>query len=103
VIGSTIYEQMFPYNKREDNKLYGVIIMQTYAKVINVPDYPPREKHPTIFNGFDNLASGETMMIVNDHDPRPLLYQFMMERPEQFSWEYLEEGPETWKVAISKK
>lgn len=43
------------------------------------------------------------MMIVNDHDPKPLLYQFMMERPEQFSWEYLEEGPETWKVAINKK
>lgn len=48
--------------------------MQTYAKVINVPDFPPREKHPTIFNGFDGLTSGESMMIVNDHDPRPLLY-----------------------------
>ena len=94
---------MFSYNKIEVNKQIGVIIMQTYAKVINVPDFPPREKHPTIFNGFDGLASGETMMIVNDHDPKPLLYQFMMERPEQFSWEYLKEGPETWKVAINKK
>ncbi|MEH7481973.1 DUF2249 domain-containing protein [Neobacillus drentensis] len=77
--------------------------MQTYSKVINVPDFPPREKHTTIFGRFDGLASGETMMIVNDHDPRPLLYQFMMERSEQFSWEYLEEGPETWRVAIAKK
>ncbi|MGG3469590.1 DUF2249 domain-containing protein [Neobacillus pocheonensis] len=77
--------------------------MQTYAKVINVPDYPPREKHLTIFNTFDELVSGETMQIVNDHDLRPLLYQFMMERTEQFTWEYLEEGPEVWKVAISKK
>jgi uncharacterized protein (DUF2249 family) len=43
------------------------------------------------------------MQIVNDHDPRPLQYQFMMERSEQFTWEYLEEGPEVWKVSIGKK
>ena len=61
--------------------------MQTYAKIIHVPDFPPREKHSTIFKGFDELKSGEFMQIVNDHDPRPLQYQFMMERPEQFTWE----------------
>ena len=77
--------------------------MQTYAKVIHVPDYPPREKHSTIFKGFDELESGEFMQIVNDHDPRPLQYQFMMERPEQFTWEYPEQGPEVWKVTIGKK
>jgi len=77
--------------------------MQTFAKVINVPDYAPREKHSTILNGFDELKSGEFLQIVNDHDPRPLQYQFMMERTEQFTWEYLEEGPETWRVAIGKK
>ena len=77
--------------------------MQTYAKVIHVPDYPPREKHSTIFKGFDELKSGEFMQIVNDHDPRPLQYQFMMERPEIFTWDYLEEGPEVWKVSIGRK
>lgn len=78
-------------------------MMQTYAKIVNVPDFPPREKHPTIFGAFAELKSGEFMQIVNDHDPRPLQYQFMMEHPEQFTWEYLEEGPETWRVAIGKK
>jgi len=77
--------------------------MKIFTAVVNVPDYPPREKHPTIFSTFDELKSGQSMQIINDHDPRPLLYQFMMERPEQFNWEYLEEGPETWKVAIDKK
>lgn len=91
------------YNKRVENKLKGVKIMQTFAITINVPDYPPREKHPTILNGFDELKPGEVMQIVNDHDPRPLHYQFMMERTEQFTWEYLEEGPEKWRVAIAKK
>jgi uncharacterized protein (DUF2249 family) len=77
--------------------------MLTYAATVIVPDYAPREKHPTIFKTFDGINSGETMLIVNDHDPKPLLYQFMIERPEQFSWEYLEEGPETWRVAVRKK
>lgn len=77
--------------------------MQTFAKIINVPDYLPREKHPTIMNAFDELKSGEVLQIINDHDPRPLQYLFMMERTDQFTWEYLEEGPEVWKVAISKK
>lgn len=77
--------------------------MTVYAVTINAPDYPPREKHPTIFNTFDSLKPGEMMLLVNDHDPKPLYYQFMMERTEQFTWEYLEEGPDTWKVAIGKK
>jgi uncharacterized protein (DUF2249 family) len=31
--------------------------MQTYASIIHVPDFPPREKHSTIFKGFDELKS----------------------------------------------
>lgn len=77
--------------------------MRTFTATVNAPDYPPREKHPTIFNTFDSLKSGEAMQLINDHDPKPLYYQFMMEREDQFTWEYLEQGPEIWKVAISKK
>ncbi|MBP2241311.1 uncharacterized protein (DUF2249 family) [Cytobacillus eiseniae] len=77
--------------------------MKEFAQTVIAPDYPPREKHPTIFKAFDSLQSGEFMQLVNDHDPRPLQYQFKMEREDQFTWEYLEQGPETWKVAIGKK
>lgn len=77
--------------------------MTQFAAEVIAPNYPPREKHPTIFKTFDSLQPGEYMLLINDHDPKPLQYQFMMERAEQFSWEYLEEGPEAWKVAIGKK
>ena len=43
------------------------------------------------------------MELINDHDPRPLQYQFMAELPEKFDWEYLEQGSEVWRVAIGKK
>lgn len=39
---------------------------------------------------------------MNDHDPKPLYYQFMAEHPGQVGWEYLERGPEVWQVRISK-
>lgn len=74
-----------------------------FAAKVNAPDFAPKDKHPTIFRTFDSLQSGEIMELTNDHDPRPLQYQFMMERSESFTWEYLEEGPEVWRVAIGKK
>lgn len=63
---------------------------------------PPRERHPRIFQQFEALQPGESFILVNDHDPKPLFYQFQMEREGQFSWEYLQEGPEEWQVRIGK-
>lgn len=67
-----------------------------------VPDLQPSLKHPTIFRKFDALESGESFVIINDHDPKPLYYQFLAERGNIFSWDYLEQGPEIWKVHIKK-
>lgn len=71
-------------------------------KELDIRPVQPKEKHPTIFATFDNLLNGETFQLINDHDPMPLYYQFNAERPDQFSWEYVEKGPEVWKVNISK-
>lgn len=75
---------------------------QPFAARLDVTQYPPRDKHRVIFETFDNLASGRKMEVRNDHDPKPLYYQFQAERPDQFKWEYLEEGPEVWRVSIEK-
>ncbi len=63
----------------------------------------PRDKHPTIFRTFDTLASGQSLMLLNDHDPKPLRYQLLAERPESFDWQYEAEGPELWCVRISRR
>ncbi len=62
----------------------------------------PRDRHPMIFNTFDNLKPGESFELVNDHAPKPLYYQFLHERDGLFTWEYLEEGPDTWRVRITR-
>lgn len=71
--------------------------------VIDVRPIAPRERHPLLFATFDGLAVGESFELVNDHDPKPLYYQFMAERPGQLGWAYLEEGPETWRVVLTKQ
>jgi regulator of cell morphogenesis and NO signaling len=70
--------------------------------ILNVTLLEPRQKHPTIFARFDALQEGESLTIHNDHDPKPLYYQLLGERGNTFTWEYLEQGPEWWKVRISK-
>ncbi len=75
----------------------------TRETVLDVRKIPPPQRHPLIFKTFDALEAGQAFELVNDHDPKPLYYQFQAERPGQFSWSYLEEGPTTWRVRIEKR
>lgn len=69
---------------------------------VDVRTIVPRERHPLIFSTFAKLPAGQAMELVNDHDPKPLYYQFEAELQGQFDWEYLERGPEVWRVAITR-
>jgi len=78
--------------------------MQTITEnILNVTLLEPRQKHPAIFSRFDELQEGESLTIHNDHDPKPLYYQILGERGNIFNWEYLEQGPEWWKIKITKR
>ncbi|MDT7894398.1 MAG: DUF2249 domain-containing protein [Armatimonadota bacterium] len=69
---------------------------------MDVRNIPPRDRHSLIFQTFEALKPGESFVLVNDHDPKPLYYEFQYERQGQFTWEYLERGPEVWRVRIGK-
>ncbi|ADL50951.1 DUF2249 domain-containing protein [Clostridium cellulovorans] len=77
--------------------------MLSFAATIDVRTYQREEKQPMIFGTFEKLLLGETMELINDHDPQPLYQKFMICYPEQFLWEYLEQGPEVWRIGITKK
>ncbi len=72
------------------------------VKTLDVRPIIPREKHSTIFKTFDSLVSGDYFQLINDHNPKPLFYEFSAERNGQFEWEYVEQGPEVWRVNIKK-
>ncbi|HET9500546.1 MAG TPA: DUF2249 domain-containing protein [Marmoricola sp.] len=62
----------------------------------------PARRHQLIFETWGALLPGESFELVNDHDPKPLYYQFAAEHTDQFEWEPLEQGPETWRIRIGR-
>lgn len=69
---------------------------------IDVRNIIPRERHSLIIDSFLQLAPGESIILINDHDPKPLFYQFRAESGDNFFWDYLKNGPEVWQVQIGK-
>ncbi|HLU83188.1 MAG TPA: DUF2249 domain-containing protein [Trueperaceae bacterium] len=63
----------------------------------------PAERHKIIFEKWFQLAPGTGYVLINDHDPKPLYYQFAAEHPGEFTWDAIEEGPEVWRVRIGRQ
>jgi uncharacterized protein (DUF2249 family)/hemerythrin-like domain-containing protein len=75
---------------------------QQAPEAMDVRSLPPMRRHEVIFERFDALTAGESFILVNDHDPKPLRYQLVAEYPGELLWEYLEQGPEVWRVRMGK-
>jgi uncharacterized protein (DUF2249 family) len=63
---------------------------------------PLSRQRALIFDTFDALSPGETLEIVDDHDPMPLYFRLDRLREGQFAWRYLQTGPECWRVRIAR-
>lgn len=70
--------------------------------LIDARTFAPQERHDRIFSSFNALPQGGAMDLLNDHDPAPLHRQFKSNFHGLFTWDYLEQGPELWRVRIGK-
>ncbi|NUQ38501.1 MAG: DUF2249 domain-containing protein [Caldilineales bacterium] len=70
--------------------------------ILDIRPVHPMHRHPMIFDLFESLEPGQGFILINDHNPKPLFYQFQAELPGQFTWEYLEQGPAEWRVRIGR-
>ena len=61
------------------------------------------QRHEKICERIDELAFGASFVLINDHDPKPLYDQLETEYPNQFYWDYLENGPAVWRVEIGRR
>ncbi len=59
-------------------------------------------KHQKLFGTIESMKSGETLKIINDHNPAPLRFRLEAGQPGMFGWKYEQEGPEQWVVIISR-
>ncbi|QNI37665.1 DUF2249 domain-containing protein [Edaphobacter albus] len=69
---------------------------------IDIRTVPRPQRHPLIFAKFDSLAVGSSFQLLNDHDPVPLSQQFESLRHGQAEWEYLERGPNIFRIKITR-
>ncbi|MBI4187346.1 MAG: DUF2249 domain-containing protein [Chloroflexi bacterium] len=72
------------------------------VETLDLRQIMPFERHERIFEKWDALKSGETLKIINDHDPKPLHYQFEAEYKDHYQWQYEQSGPKDWIVDIKK-
>jgi uncharacterized protein (DUF2249 family) len=72
------------------------------AMTIDIRVIPLVLRHRLIFGAFERLKPGEGFIIVNNHDPRPLSRQLDERYAGTFGWQYLEQGPDVWRVRISR-
>jgi uncharacterized protein (DUF2249 family)/quercetin dioxygenase-like cupin family protein len=60
------------------------------------------DKHPAIFQAYAVVPVGESLLLVNDHDPRHLHDEFEVEHPGGYTWDYLAKDPGPWRIRITK-
>ncbi len=72
------------------------------STAIDLRTLAPCERHALIFGRFDALQAGQSMQLVNDHNPLPLRFQLEDRAPGSFEWAPMESGPAVWRVQITR-
>lgn len=70
---------------------------------LDVRDVPHALRHATVFGALDAVPAGTAMVLIAPHDPLPLLAQIEQRSPGVFAVEYLERGPEAWRLRLSHR
>lgn len=69
---------------------------------LNVQLIPHEIRHATIFGALAGVAEGRGLIINATHDPVPLLMQAEQRFPGMFAVDYLERGPEIFRVQFAR-
>ena len=75
---------------------------QTTEQELDVRTLIPIKRHEKLLKLFNYLPAGESFVFINDHDPKPLYYEFRSIFGDVVGWEYLLRDPEEWKVRVTR-
>lgn len=67
---------------------------------LDVRAIPPAIRHAAIFGALDSMEAGGGVVLVAPHNPVPLLAQLEERSPGLFNIDYLERGPEAWRIRL---
>lgn len=71
---------------------------------IDVREIPPVSRHERIHDEFEAMGAGETLTIVNDHEPKPLYYEMAAEVAsfDEEGYEARQEAPDRFVAEFPK-
>lgn len=72
------------------------------ATIVDVRAIPVGARHPMIFARFDALDAGAALVLVTDHEPRPLRAEFEATRHGRFSWQHRRVDEGHWEATIRR-
>lgn len=78
--------------------------MSTTPLTLDVRPVEPRDRFQAIMGAYGALPPGASMELVVDHDPRCMYHTLeATEGADSFAFAYLENGPEVWRVAVTRR
>src|SRR5690554_4103242 len=69
---------------------------------VDVREIPREFRHARVIGQVTSLVPGEALVIAAPHAPTPLLNQIEQEVTGEFTFEYLLEGPQVWRVQVNR-
>ncbi len=71
---------------------------------LDVRPVEPKDRIDTVLGAYGSVASGGTLHLVVDHDPDCMHHLLTATQPQDsFTFEYLERGPEVWRVDVVRR
>ncbi|MFQ5918336.1 MAG: DUF2249 domain-containing protein [Candidatus Binatia bacterium] len=75
--------------------------MPLRPSLLDLREYPLCERPLQTYSSLESMSTGDTLLVVNDHDPHTLLQQLRSILEQKFSYWITEDGPQTWRIIIS--
>lgn len=69
---------------------------------IDVREIDPQHRHARVIGQVTSLVPGEVVVVAAPHAPERLLTEIDTDVQGDFSFEYLQRGPDLWRVAITR-
>lgn len=76
---------------------------QADERSIDVRQLPRPRRHPEVFAAYQQLETGQSLIVVNDHEPHGLRDELERELSESFSWEALAQQEDAHRARITKR
>lgn len=77
--------------------------MISSVPVLDASLIPFWRRLPAVVAALDGMSPGESMDLIVDLDPWPLKAHLELTRPRAFDWQPHEQGPQRWRVRLTRR